>query len=65
MTRGGRRAGAGRPPGSDPARSELLRVRVEPEQLERWRAAAEAEYGESTPLAVWVRRSLDEASRRD
>ena len=53
--------GPGRPPINASAADKLMRVRVTPEQFDRYNAAADAK-GES--LSQWTRSTLDRAAAR-
>lgn len=60
MTRGGRRAGAGRK--ADPhAARVVLHVRVTAEQRDAWQAAADLD---GADLSEWVRETLDRRAER-
>jgi hypothetical protein len=56
--RGGKRAGAGRPPLTPEGRHQL-NLRITPEQHARWTKAAD-----TLPLSQWVRDVLDRAARK-
>lgn len=59
MPRGGKRPGAGRPPGRNPEMSAVLYVRCKPAELLAWQAGAEAQGFE---FSEWVRRRLTQAT---
>ena len=51
----------GRPKTDNPASEKLPMIRVTPEQLDNYKAAAEHE---ELPFSVWVREKLDRAAKR-
>jgi len=52
----------GRPLADNPASETIPRVRVTPEQLQSYKAAA---LNRAESLSDWVRRHLDKAAKRD
>ena len=50
----------GRPPSDNPATEQLGMIRITPEQRDAYQEAAD---NEGKPLATWVKKTLDEATK--